>query len=331
MAPPPHWDQTKKRITTEIEWIFIKSPHEVAELLSPEPAPYPSRPNIVIGFPGFLDWLPDFASDHIPALVHKLKDPGHYTLKHEILFYRKRKRAYEGWVTSSLDAIRGRATGKAVLQEIAAVSRRTIRILPYKQDDEDDYNASARPYDDEAATATAMPLLDKRGKPLTGSGSGQGSDVEIDFSPAMWGLFSDGRNQDSKPSGPGSNPDEVLFHELVHACRDLRGLRYRLSVNRDFDNEEEYLAVVIGNIYSSERCRCQNFLRASHHGFAVLQNPDKFLDAKIDLRPRMLLERLRLSQGTLFYSLAQIGPGLAKFNPVWKYNEELKQGEKPPR
>jgi hypothetical protein len=275
-----------------------------------------------MGFPGFLDWLPDFFPDRIHALVHRLKDPGHYTLKHQIDFYRHKKRAYETGVTDSLDTIRGRATGRAVLQEIAAVSRRTVRILPYLQDDEEDYNASARPDDDEAATATGMPLLDKKGKPLVGSGTGEGSDVEIDFAPAMWGLFSDGKGE--APTGPGSNPDEVLFHELVHASRDLRGLRYRLSVNGNLDNEEEYLAVVIGNIYSSERCRCQDNLRASHHGFAVLQNPDKFLDANIDLKPRILLERLRLSQCTLFNSLAQIGPSVAKFNPVRQYDTELK-------
>jgi hypothetical protein len=148
----------------------------------------------------------------------------------------------------------------------------------------------------------------------------------------MWGIFSDGRSGNSKPDGPASRPDEVLFHELVHACRELRGVLYRSGVNGGFDNEEEYLAVVIDNIYLSEKGQTQ--LRASHYGHTILKDPDKFLDANIDLKPRMLLERLRLSQGTLFDSLAHIGPDMlrpAKFNPVWQYNEELRQGKKPPR
>jgi hypothetical protein len=321
---PPHWQENKKKIKSQLEWLFTNSPHKLTDLLSPKPIPYSRRPNIVIGFPGFLDWLTDFAEDRIPALVHKLKEPGQYALKHEIEFYRHRKAAYEKWVASVLDDIQGRATGKAVLNEIAAASQYTVRILPYMQDDQDDYNASANPRDDVAATSTGMPLLDKKGKPIAdrGSGTGKGSDVEIDFSPAMWGVFSDGKGH--PPTGPGTDRDEILFHELVHACRDLRGLRYHLGVNRHFDNEEEYLAVVIGNIYSSEKRRSQDFLRANHRGHAVLQNPDKFLDADINLKPRVLLERLRLGQYTLFHSLALIDPGVAKFNPVRQYAAELK-------
>ena len=44
----------------------------------------------------------------------------------------------------------------------------------------------------------------------------------------------------------------------------------------DYDNEEEFAAVVVTNVYLSEKK--QTALRADH-GWGVLQNPDKFLDS----------------------------------------------------
>src|SRR5262249_35456777 len=123
--------------------------------------------------------------------------------------------------------------------------------------------------------------------------------------------------------------DEVFFHELVHAGRDMRGFRYRLGVSRNYDNEEEYLAVVLCNIYLSEKG--QTTFRASHQGHTPLQHPERFLDdTHINLQPRVLLERLRLRQLTLFQALAAIDAQTTPFNPVRQYDAELRQKQKQP-
>ena len=50
-------------------------------------------------------------------------------------------------------------------------------------------------------------------------------------------------------------PDEVLFHELVHAARYLGGDFKKTPIPKmpEYDNEEEYFAVLITNIYISEK------------------------------------------------------------------------------
>jgi hypothetical protein len=192
--------------------------------------------------------------------------------------------------------------------------------------------------DEKEATHVGMPVLDTSGHPTGGSGSGRGSDVAINFSPEIWGVFSEspthrpGRcaTNCQQPTGPGSQADEVLCHELVHTGRIMRGLHYRLNVNRGYDNEEEFLAVVITNVYLAEKG--QMHLRGSHKGHTYLDHPEKFLDnaQHVNLSPRMLLERLRLTQSSLFQLLADIGPPQAWFNPVRDYSDELKQGKSPP-
>ena len=64
-------------------------------------------------------------------------------------------------------------------------------------------------------------------------------------------------------------------------------------------------------------------------GHQYLDHPEKFLDnaQNINLSPRMLLERFRLNQASLFQLLADIDPSQAWFNPVRDYNDELKQGK----
>ena len=94
-------------------------------------------------------------------------------------------------------------------------------------------------------------------------GTGRGSDSWIFLTP-----------QDYYPYAnvPGLAPDEALLHELVHALRDTRGqsrcvavpppayLR-RLSApaqrkySQEYENIEEFLAIVIANIYRSENQR----------------------------------------------------------------------------
>lgn len=61
-------------------------------------------------------------------------------------------------------------------------------------------------------------------------------------------------------------PDEVLFHELVHAARYLGGDFKKTPIPKmpEYDNEEEYFAVLITNIYISERGRSFASFSKSH-------------------------------------------------------------------
>src|SRR5262245_25549392 len=91
--------------------------------------PYPPFPNVVIAFPDFVDW-------------ESLYDPGlerGSQWRHEM--YAQDKGRHERKVTEQLDAIAGRFTGRAVLEEISSVSSfpslssfwslLSVRILPY--------------------------------------------------------------------------------------------------------------------------------------------------------------------------------------------------------
>src|SRR5262249_4712456 len=152
---------------------------------------------------------------------------------------------------------------------------------------------------------------------------GTGSDVNIDYSQDLWGVFSNAPRGTTVPTGPASASDEVLLHELVHAGRQMNGLRYRMPVSGDYGNEEEDLAVVIANICLSNKKLTE--FRANPIGHAVLKNPDRFLDSRAaDLDPRTLLERLYLNQRPLYDALAAISDKDAPFNPVRMYEAEMK-------
>jgi hypothetical protein len=61
--------------------------------------------------------------------------------------------------------------------------------------------------------------------------------------------------------------DYQLLHELVHAVREMRGqLQMVPTVNKEWDNQEEFFAILIANIYLSETGK--RYLGASHHDFS---------------------------------------------------------------
>lgn len=97
----------------------------------------------------------------------------------------------------------------------------------------------------------------------------------VHFSPDTW-------MTGSCASGPGSKPDEILLHELVHSARftgrdfNQKTLTGAMS---GYGDEEEYFAVLVTNIYTSEAGGTN--LRADHAGFsnlsATLSKPEDFL------------------------------------------------------
>jgi hypothetical protein len=96
---------------------------------------------------------------------------------------------------------------------------------------------------------------------------GGGSDATVYFTPSEWG------GAKSPCSRPGSTPaDEVLFHEMVHALRDMQGLSNPVpTVNTSYLNEEEFLAIVVANVYVSAKGGTK--FRANHFDESILWSP----------------------------------------------------------
>jgi hypothetical protein len=65
---------------------------------------------------------------------------------------------------------------------------------------------------------------------------------------------------------PSMKPDEILCHELVHAARYLGGDYKKTPIPKmpDYDDEEEYFAVLVSNIYTAEMKRGVESLAKSH-------------------------------------------------------------------
>lgn len=96
---------------------------------------------------------------------------------------------------------------------------------------------------------------------------GRGAGANIDFFPWEWHNIGGGL--------PGAARDEILLHELVHAymiqrglssIRNLHRVRFARRVRR-FDIVDDFFAIMITNVYSSETRRP---IRREHHGFRPL-------------------------------------------------------------
>jgi hypothetical protein len=306
-----------QKIHDRLKDLYLNRRKELDELIDPDPIWCKDPHNLALQFPGILEWLRTMdraAVAHISAELLAHRD---HALKREIDKYKRRKKHYEEQINDNLAKIGGFDVGRAVFAEIRR-SRKQGTFRPFIPKDK--VNADVRADDWVAANERGMPVYWDKGV-IDGSGTGKGSDVTIDYSPDLFGVFNNAPRHVKTLSGPASRSDEVLLHELVHASRQMNGCFYDMPVSGDYDDEEEYLAVVIANIYLSNKT--QTVFRKNHHGHHILPNPDDFLDSTAcNLTPRVLLERLRLNQGTLYQALAAIPEASTPFNPVRWYEDE---------
>ncbi len=186
---------------------------------------------------------------------------------------------------------RGRVIGRA-LKDALDQTGNELRIYPF-------FNFalySMPPFNPLGLNSTAQPAMDKL----------DGSDAIVMFSPHMW------NDQNGNPGsagfgGPGTQQDEVLFHELIH------GLRYMAGVNEkgapdDSDPVEEQIAIVLANIYIAEKN--QRVLRGNHGGFAPLPHPHDFLK---NPKNKQLLLNFKRKQRDFFDAVAEVP---AWWNPI---------------
>jgi hypothetical protein len=124
-------------------------------------------------------------------------------------------------------------------------------------------------------------------------------------------------------SGPGSEPDEVLLHELIHAFRYASGRvpepnkQRKVPFQKQYDNIEEFIAILITNIYRSERGR--KHLRSGHDKYFWWRDTDNdaFLAEGIN---RMHVRKLRTQHPRLFNALNDVK---AAFNPLREFRDAL--------
>ena len=152
-----------------------------------------------------------------------------------------------------LQEIVKRKTGQIILEGIRS-SGWSVVVMPHDLD----------PRKCAAAATVARPEMEKGY-----------TNVGVLFSPEMSCLDSK-----SQVPVPGGSPAEALFHELVHAFNAVTGTPYDGKLHSNpflpeavkknlpqYDNEDDFFAILITNIFSSETGRP---LRGGHKGFEAL-------------------------------------------------------------
>ena len=228
---------------------------------------------------------------------------------------------YEQAVLRLLHRIHHSHTGQAVFHEFVKRSNHLMKIIPL----ENVFNAFAGPTDWLHATekgqversgADGHVLLDNNGKPIVGQGGG--SDSVVSFTPLTFSKYCSQQKHGHKS---GAHPDEVLFHEMIHATRQMRGIFDPLPLGFLYDTEEEFYAILLANIYASETGRAID-IRSDHHGFEHLTTDTnaKFLPKRDnnDYRYR-LVAKLVHEEPKMAYELNKLKH--TPFNPIRRYFE----------
>jgi hypothetical protein len=219
------------------------------------------------------------------------------------------KHKYESDTLATLDRLTKTWTGWAVITEIYYTGK-TMVIQPYYPTPQTGtFNAYAMPKDWAAATLKDTTVLDQFGKPPPAGqprtiGTGTGSDVIVRFSATTF-------SAPGAPAGPGTSPDEILLHEMIHGLRQMKGrmVREPITVNLNMHNYEEFAAITISNVYRSELNLSP--LRSDHTGFAPLTGPTTNLATFKSTYHEWLID-LDIEQPTLCKSLTNVR---CSFNP----------------
>lgn len=135
------------------------------------------------------------------------------------------------------------------------------------------------------------------------------------------------------PNNRGLYWDEILFHELVHVFRYVSGKWNRNPLSSglyNYTNSEEFNAVVLSNIYISDRTnKIKSGLRGGHWGFSGLSTD---FDESFEF-----FSTSTLTFG-LIEKLCQDNPGLTKkiakdlantkFNPLAAYYKDKEKAKR---
>ena len=123
----------------------------------------------------------------------------------------------------------------------------------------------------------------------------------------------------------GGNPDEILYHELVHAFRRTSSKRARVETSGgliNYDSNEEFIAILITNIYVSDTTnKVKTGLRRDHHASdpleANLASSFAFFASSMDTFD--MVDKLCKDHPGLTGALAKVK---APFNPLAAYYKD---------
>jgi len=222
---------------------------------------------------------------------------------------------YQLEIDTTLDEIARTFTGRALLNGFRTYPGRTTTILPlFNRLD----TATQAHGSDADGTFKGEQQFEasgpNAGRPLPGTlrGTGVGTDAFIFFRRQDW----DGSD------GPGTLPDEVLFHEMVHALRMMGGKSCtRAPVGLpQYQTEEEFFAILLANIHVSEKAQGEEVpLRADHiHdpgkvNSTPLRNPGEFHKLPVNI---VLIQKLMSQLPVVTNFIANIDEGRCLFNPI---------------
>jgi len=185
---------------------------------------------------------------------------------------------YRREVVRYLDLVGTTYSGNTLFRYCNRYSARRIEIRPFVPTPTDPVNSSELPGSAVDAYLPGAPLRAVDGSVIVGggTGTGNGSDVTVKYHPANQRQFV----ANMHTVLPGSGPGETLFHELVHAMRDVHGVRRRTSVSAysKMENFEEFCAIAAANVYRSERGF--KVMRDSHLGYGaeILPEGESYYD-----------------------------------------------------
>ena len=110
--------------------------------------------------------------------------------------------------------------------------------------------------------------------------------------------------------------DEILLHEMVHALRDMQGLTNHVPTAWLYKDEEEFLAIVVANVYISKKTGKNNLLRRDYRRVGPLEAPWNTSDGFLkDEKNRTVLEYYVKFWQPVFDQLGKVD---TVFNPFRK-------------
>jgi hypothetical protein len=211
-------------------------------------------------------------------------------------------RNYEVEVQRQLTLLLMFEAGRIVINAIWARGGQKLRVIPYTRLD---HNAAASWLNNQGAFAAGLRARDgATGAVIPGGGTGQGtgSDSDLAYTPSMFGEDRGGWNRNTRLESwvrmhqsaplPGDERGEQLLHELTHSMQQMSGrlTNAPMSGYLRMDTASEVVAIVVANIYASERGRS---LRANHNGYDVLADQRRFA-SNVELRRQLLDFRSRM-------------------------------------
>jgi hypothetical protein len=253
--------------------------------------------NVIVSYPTEEDW-------------RRLYDN---LVVHETALYTSMRQSHQRSVSTQLRIINATSSGRAVFSELSAAPHE-VMIFPFDFQNSSFWRKTNADSTTLAITSSPDAMhIRRRGMAVCGKNranqavctvaEGGGARPHIFFTASRIGQ-----------SDPHS-ADEVLLHELVHAARYMRGLLMKIPMTGGYENQEEFLAQLIENIYRSDKGRSP-----INYGGAPMSNPDGFLDSAISPSPRLVIGSLR-DNSVLWAEIVKCN---ARFNPVRQVDLESK-------